>query len=66
MRIGLGETNHIAVRAIGSEFVFYINDQPVWRLSEDFVPGQIGLGVDVAEKSSDEQVEFSNFEIKTP
>ncbi len=61
-----GQSNRIAVRAIGSDFIFLINDQVVWQLSEDTVPGEIGLGVDVRSKQNEAQVEFTNLEVHTP
>ena len=57
----------IAVRAIGSDFVFQINDQVVWYLSDDSLdPGEIGLGVDALSKGGESQVEFANFEVHAP
>jgi len=61
-----GQVNRIAVRAIGSNFVFLINDQVVWQLTEDMAPGEIGLGVDVRSKQSEAQVEFTNLEVRAP
>lgn len=63
---GPGETNQIAVRAIGSDFIFLINDQAVWQLTEDMAPGDIGLGVDVVSKQDEAQVEFTGFEVHAP
>ena len=50
IRTQSGQVNRIAVRAIGSNFIFLINDQVVWQLTEDMAPGEIGLGVDVRSK----------------
>ena len=61
-----GQANQIGVRAIGSDFVFEINDQPVWRLSEDFPPGEIGLGVEVMVKEAEAQAAFTDFEVDAP
>jgi hypothetical protein len=61
-----GQTNRIAVRAIGSDFVFLINDQVVWQLTEDMAPGEIGLGVDVRSKQGEAQVEFTDLQVHAP
>jgi ribosomal protein L7/L12 len=61
-----GQVNRIAVRSIGSDFVYLINDQVVWSLSEDMAPGAIGLGVDIVNKQDQSQVAFTNFEIHGP
>ena len=63
---GQGQTNRLGVRAIGSDFVFVLNDQVVWQLNEDFVPGEIGLGADAMQKGPQVQLEFSNFEVRAP
>ena len=41
IRTQTGQANRIAVRAIGSNFIFLINDQVVWQLTEDMAPGEI-------------------------
>jgi ribosomal protein L7/L12 len=62
-----GQPNRLAVRALGSDFVFEINDQVVWYLSDDSLdPGQIGLGVDVTSAGGEAKVEFTNFEVRAP
>jgi len=59
-----GQPNRLTVRAIGSDFVFQINDQVVWYLSDDSLdPGEIGLGVDALSKGGEAQVEFTDFEV---
>jgi ribosomal protein L7/L12 len=60
------QANQIAVRAIGSNFVFQINDQVVWQLTEDMAPGEIGLGVDVRSKQGEAQVEFTDLQVRAP
>jgi hypothetical protein len=60
------QANQIIVRAIGSDFVFSINDQVVWLLTEDMAPGNFGIGVDVINKQGEAQVEFANFEVRAP
>jgi hypothetical protein len=66
IRTQTGQANRLAVRAIGSNFVFLINDQVVWQLTEDMAPGEIGLGVDVRSKQGEAQVEFTNLEVRAP
>lgn len=61
-----GAANRIAVAAVGSDFVFLINDQVVGQLNADIDPGQVGLGVDALTNSDEGQVEFSDFEIHAP
>jgi ribosomal protein L7/L12 len=61
-----GQANRFAVRAIGSNFVFLINDQVVWQLVEDMAPGEIGLGVDVRSKRGEAQVEFTDLQVHAP
>ena len=61
-----GQANRIAVRALGSNFLFLINDQVVWQLAEDMTPGEIGLGVDVRSKRDEAQVEFTDLEVHAP
>jgi hypothetical protein len=66
IRTQSGQANRIAVRAIGSNFIFLINDQVVWQLTEDMAPGEIGLGVDVRSKQGEAQVEFTDLQVHTP
>jgi len=61
-----GQANRIAIRAIGSNFIFLINDQVVWQLTEDMAPGEIGLGVDVRSKQGEAQVEFTDLQVHAP
>ena len=61
-----GALNRLAVAAIGSDFVFLINDQVVGQLNADIAPGQIGLGVDTLGSSPSVIMEFSDFEINAP
>jgi hypothetical protein len=62
-----GQPNRLTVRAIGSDFVFQINDQVVWYLSDDSLdPGEIGLGVDALSQGGEARVEFTNFEVRAP
>jgi len=66
IRTQSGQANRIAVRAIGSNFVFLINDQVVWQLTEDMAPGEIGLGVDVRSKQDEAQAEFTDLQVHAP
>lgn len=61
-----GQVNRIAVRAIGSDFIFLINDQVVWQLAEEMAPGEIGLGVDVRTERGEAQVEFTDLQVRAP
>lgn len=55
------QANQIGVRGSGSDFIFLINGQPVWYMNEDLPPGEIGLGVEVMIKGTEEQVAFTDF-----
>jgi len=61
-----GASNRLAVAALGSDFVFLINDQAIGQMNADIAPGQIGLGVDTLGSSRSTIVEFSNFELNAP
>lgn len=60
------QVNRIAVAAIGSDFVFFINNKVVWQMNADIDPGQIGLGVDALSSADEARVTFSDFEVNTP
>jgi hypothetical protein len=66
IRTQLDQDNQITVRAIGSNFIYLINDQVVWELNEDMAPGSIGLGVDIISKVGEAQVEFTDYEVRAP
>jgi ribosomal protein L7/L12 len=61
-----GRANRLTVRAIGSDFIYLINDQVVWHLNWDLAPGTVGLGVDVGGEGREAQVEFAHFEVHAP
>jgi hypothetical protein len=61
-----GETNRIAVAAVGPDFVFFINDQVVGQMNAEIAPGQLGLGVDALNSADEARVVFSNLEIAAP
>ena len=58
--------NRIAVRGVGSDFVCEINGEMVHIVTEDFVPGDIGLGVDAISSAGEARVVFDNFEVRAP
>jgi hypothetical protein len=59
-------TNRLTVIAVGSDFVFLINNQVVGQMNADIAPGKIGLGVDALTRANEAQVEFTDFEISAP
>lgn len=61
-----GESNRIAVVAVGPDFVFLINDQVVGQMNAELDAGQIGLGVDALNGQEQAQVKFSDFEVDAP
>lgn len=61
------ETNRLAVRVIGRDFLFFINDELVWQFTEDdSTAGQVGLGVDALTAHGQTRVVFDNLEIRAP
>jgi hypothetical protein len=61
-----GATNRIGVVGVGSDFVCLVNDQVVSELTANLAPGQVGLGVEGLSSVREAQVDFSDFEIRTP
>ena len=61
-----GMLNVLEIRNVGADFVFLVNGVAVWGLTQDLPPGQVGLGVDVGTHGQTAQVQFSNFEVRTP
>jgi hypothetical protein len=61
-----GMANVLEIRNVGADFVFLVNGVPVWGLTEDLPPGQVGLGVDVGTHGQTAQIQFSNFEVRVP
>jgi hypothetical protein len=61
-----GRSNRLEVIGRGSDFVFFINGHDVGMLSAEIDPGRIGLGVDALQSAATTEVEFSNFEVRTP
>lgn len=60
-------TNRLAVGVLGHDFLFLINDEIVWQITEDdSTAGQVGLGVDALTAHDQTQVEFDNLEVRTP
>lgn len=66
IQTGAKAINRVAVRAVGDNFVCFINEQPVWAFNEAFAPGVVGLGVDTIRASGASQVAFSNFVVYAP
>ncbi len=65
--IRVGDVNHIAISAQGSQFVFLINGQVVDKFENDrLTEGQIGLGIDVYDAGDQVVFEFDNLEIRAP
>lgn len=61
------EVNRLAIGVIGHDFVFLINDEIVWQITEDdSTAGQVGLGVDALTAHDQTQVEFDNLEVRAP
>lgn len=57
--------NELAVSAIGSDFVCFVNGVAVHVFSDEaLTSGEIGLGVDGLNPGGESVVEFSNFEVR--
>ena len=57
----------VAVGVSGHDFIFLINDEIVWQMTEeDSTAGQVGLGVDALTAHDQTQVEFDNLEVRAP
>ncbi len=62
-----GAFNRLTVRAIGADFAFEINGQPVFVWNQpDLNDGRIGLGVDIGREGRDAVIEYDNFEVRAP
>jgi hypothetical protein len=64
--IHAAEVNQLTVRAVGPDFVFEVNDQVVWQLTQDLPKGDFGLGVDAKDQGDPVSVEFTDFEVHVP
>jgi hypothetical protein len=61
------EVNRLAVGVIGHDFIFLINDEIVWQITEeDSTDGKVGLSVDALTAHDQTQVEFDNLEVRAP
>jgi serine/threonine protein kinase len=62
-----GQENRITVSAIGSQFVFFINDQYVAGMMDSTLPdGAIGLAAGPGRPGDQAIIEFSRLEVLTP
>ena len=62
-----GETNRLTVRAEGSHYTFYINDQYVAEADEDrLLSGDVGLAIEMPDAGDVCRFEFDNFEVRKP
>ena len=61
-----GQINQLTVQAVGSDFVFLVNNQVVAQASADADPGEVGLGVDANDTGKLVQVEFTDFSVHAP
>lgn len=62
-----GETNRLTVRAEGSHYTFYINDQYVAEADEDrLLQGDVGLAIEMPDAGDECRFEFDNFEVREP
>ena len=59
--------NRLAVKAVGPEFTFYINDQEVARLTDAAFPqGTLRVVAQLLETGLPATVDFDNFEVRLP
>jgi hypothetical protein len=63
---GAGQVNQLTVRAVGADFVFQVNDEVVWQVSQDLPKGDFGLGVDAKDQGDAVSVEFTEYEVHAP
>ncbi len=67
-----GETNRLSVLALGSHYLFYINEQIVWETENNVIPsGGVGLyyyvhGNKLLAPNTRDTFVFDNFELRTP
>jgi hypothetical protein len=61
-----GAPNRLAVVGIGTDFVCLVNDVPVIEMGANLAPGQVGVGVEAIDASKPAEVDFTNFEVRTP
>jgi hypothetical protein len=59
--------NRVAVKALGPEFTFYVNDQEVFRVTDATFPkGLVRLAVQQLDAAVPGVVDFDNFEVRAP
>ena len=59
--------NRVAVKAVGPDFTFYINDQQVTQFSDSTIPqGKLRLALQLIAGESSAVVDFDNFEVRLP
>lgn len=62
-----GAVNRLMVRAVGPDFAFLVNGQPVFAWSQPQLnDGRLGLSVYVLREGADAEIEFDNFEVRAP
>lgn len=62
-----GESNRLAVKAVGSSFTFYINDEQVAQLTDHRLKrGLVGLVAGLPIEGDQAEFEFRNFEVRAP
>jgi hypothetical protein len=66
IRTQAGQVNQLTVQAVGSDFVFLINNQVVAQTSADAPAGDVGVGVDANDTGKLVQVEFTDFSVHAP
>lgn len=60
------QVNQLTVQAVGSDFVFLINNQVVSQITQDVSDGDVGVGVEVKGNGKPVQAEFSEFDVHSP
>lgn len=61
------QANRLAVKAEGSHFTFFINDQPVGEADDNRVSGgRVGVEIELFSGRDSATLEFDNFEVRAP
>ncbi len=62
-----GEANRLTVKAEGSHFTLFINDQQVGEADDDqLTTGSVGLAIEIFNAGDTAVYEFDNFELRAP
>jgi hypothetical protein len=61
-----GVANRLTVVAIGSEFVFLVNNRAVDQMSLNLPAGSVGLGVQALQSPDTSQADFSDLSVNAP